>query len=213
MFPERLPQSWSAVSYGARGFAYDWWRTYEDELVTVPMHAICAALGVPPRSRRHVQAWLTELIDFGAIKRQPDGLQMLPIIRRKSGQDDAQSTPSERSDDAQTTLSERPVDPQSTPSERSSEANCAKSIGADFVSESGYTDRQRERSGFSYVEGGMEARASSALLKLQAVAGSQGEVSFEAAPSRSNWAARYATDRADREVAAFDRVTGTRRDC
>lgn len=76
MVPERLPQSWMVVSYGARGFAYDWWRTYGGNLVTVPAVAISSELAVPRASARHVRVWIHELTHAGVIVAMAGGLRM-----------------------------------------------------------------------------------------------------------------------------------------
>jgi len=80
LFPGRLPQSWMALSHGAQGMAFHWWRVFEDEPVRIPVERLAAALGLQPEVRRSVQKWLAEMLRDGALTRSPDGALRMATI-------------------------------------------------------------------------------------------------------------------------------------
>jgi hypothetical protein len=113
MFPGRLPQSWRAISHGAQGLAFHWWRVFEAEVVRIPVDRLAAALGLQPEVRRHVVKWVSEMLDAGTLVRDgASGLRMPAVL-----QSDSARAPDEPPTDVTRTPDELPTDSRQTPDE------------------------------------------------------------------------------------------------
>lgn len=144
IFPGRLPQSWMQVSHGAQGFAFHWWRVFEDEAVTLPVDCLAPSLGLHSKARRYVAEWLAELVASKAIERLADGSLRMLLVVQSERQADAEATPSERPANGERTVNERSSDGERTLPQRSSGPKLPESIGG-RAPENAQTDRQTDK--------------------------------------------------------------------